>query len=997
MIRDLVLIGSHGDNTGVRVDGSSVALRSLEVTRNGELGVLRNLNLLVSRLAVLVLLVEVRSRLSLAAREDGLVLVLRLKLTVLVRNLRVGVLLDLLGIRRAVTVIIRVLDIRRAVTIGVQLEVCLRLITGTIRVLNVDRNIEVFDSVLVELVLIDGHGDHTGVLVDVDGVAIRSLEVIRNGELGVIRNLNLLISRFTVLILLEERRRGRVLLVRINKSVLVLRLNLVSIALSSQNERSSSRSNRLVLVGDLHRHVKAGLRRRFLREDNRDLTRSRVNPDGVALGSRKALRELKLGRLLLRILFRQIISRELLFVIGRRVVESRSLRLRGLTDLFSLGLLIEWLPADQHRKRISGNRAASRPSLLVDRVQVRGKRRRGLDAIREDLLVTSIQLAGLDGAGCLWRLRSTGLHNLAGVTVYPLDLVLQTLSPRDRQATRLGISLVTRLGRVLVGVVLEHIKNGVVRVHNVTVLQEVRLTCTDNKATSPLALTVERVLVTRQEGVVVERRELAKPLSLLGGEEQPIPVHVLRQVIPATARPVLLPATVVSSRSNLTKQAVSVVLRLVWEDHLSTVVTSKVGVDQRAVIITTVNFCTDGHSAAKGALELEVVEAIATDGGFSGLSNPLILAFYSHLALDPVLQRNLVTVGPTTTTDLLETKIVRSLLLDLVDRVVRQVGAVNLHTCCRHIGAIVLVQQVRSERTLPVPQVPEKMTPDLARTIANHGVLSSIITVHHIMADLLTERETHISHAVGPNEPAHGVNRVISRLFRAEATKPVAVQLGEVIRIRVICPHADLLVLRAIRVRIKLHNLALGVIEGLHVDGVTAICASDSGVHRRVNAALLGPLSVDADTFHRNRLPRIRGARMDIEITVTLVNDVTLDRFVGALRGARLDRTLHWWPRGEGVALLIHHRLVDTVSIVARVLDAITSLIRLASLIWSASNRCRHSRRVHNRLRKWRDERHGERRSRDGCAAAAGDVLNVHVFLPETVNVVWNSGPHQGH
>ena len=248
------------------------------------------------------------------------------------------------------------------------------------------------------------------------------------------------------------------------------------------------------------------------------------------------------------------------------------------------------------------------------------------------------------------------------------------------------------------------------------------------------------------------------------------------------------------------------------------------------------------------------------------------------------------------------------------------------------------------------------------------------------MAGLLTKGETNIVHAVRTNKPAHATWGVVRSSIRAHVAEVVTVQLREVIRIRVIHPHTDLLVLRTVRVRIKLDYLALGIVEGLHVNGVATILTSYTGIHRRHNAALLSPLCVDADTPHRDRLPRITRTRVDRKVTITLVNDVTFDRLVGAFRSVRLDSTFLGCTRGKGVALLIDHRLVDTLGILTRVLDTITRIIRLASLIRSTSVRSSRKLRRCNRLRKRRNQRKRQRGRGYGCTTATCDVLSLHVF-----------------
>ena len=130
-----------------------------------------------------------------------------------VRNLRVAVVL----IRDAVTVIIRIRNVRITVTVGVQIEERLSVVLAAIRVSHHDRNIELFDSVLVQLRLVrERNGDLTSVLINRNFVALRNLEAFRNRELRTLRSLDVLI-----VIVSEGRRRLR-FLTRNNQLVFVL-------------------------------------------------------------------------------------------------------------------------------------------------------------------------------------------------------------------------------------------------------------------------------------------------------------------------------------------------------------------------------------------------------------------------------------------------------------------------------------------------------------------------------------------------------------------------------------------------------------------------------------------------------------------------------------------------------------------------------------------------------------------------------------------------------
>ena len=141
-------------------------------------------------------------------------------MVVRVRNLRVAVIL----IRDAVTVVVAVLGVRLTVVIGVQLELGRSLVRAAVRVGHRDRNIELFLGVLVQLRLVrERNGDLTGVLINLDFVALRSREVLTNGELRTFRSLRVL----TVLI---SEGRGRLgFLTRNNQFLFVGRLVVLAV------------------------------------------------------------------------------------------------------------------------------------------------------------------------------------------------------------------------------------------------------------------------------------------------------------------------------------------------------------------------------------------------------------------------------------------------------------------------------------------------------------------------------------------------------------------------------------------------------------------------------------------------------------------------------------------------------------------------------------------------------------------------------------------------
>ena len=147
-----------------------------------------------SRGVVAVLVLELRLvDGDILTRLAGAVLVVRLIVLVLVRNLRVGVVVDFLVIRDAVTVIIRIRNVRIPIAVRVQLEVGRHVIHGLVRVGHGHRDVKVLHRILVQLRLVgERHRDLAGGLVNLDLVALGSGVALRDGERRVLRSLSLL-------------------------------------------------------------------------------------------------------------------------------------------------------------------------------------------------------------------------------------------------------------------------------------------------------------------------------------------------------------------------------------------------------------------------------------------------------------------------------------------------------------------------------------------------------------------------------------------------------------------------------------------------------------------------------------------------------------------------------------------------------------------------------------------------------------------------------------
>ena len=551
------------------------------------------------------------------------------------------------------------------------------------------------------------------------------------------------------------------------------------------------------------------------------------------------------------------------------------------------------------------------------------------------------------------------MHDLAGVGVNPLDLVLQTINELLRQTRRKRLRNITRLRIILLRVIFQHVKHDEIRVQSdVVVRQTTRLHRIPH--TSPCLVSVH----VRFTGVVigVERRDDSGTINILGRHEQPIPVDVLRQIVCTTTRRrnIVHPATVVSCRRNSIEQVIRDVRRPIREAHLSTSFTGKIRVDQPPIVVATII-----PGATEGALKLQGVVTVLTNSGLYGLSDPLILALFGNLALNPVLHRSFFITAQASTIARRnrKTKILLSLVaVNLAKRVVRQVRAVDLHVLRRHIRLVVSSVVVPTSNGWQAIQIPVNLARNL--TIRIHaGLLPRSILhrriqiVHHIVLRLLTKRKTSIHKTIRTNKVPHTSRELHHVAQREQLALTRAVELGEHIRIRVLCPNTELLTLRKVRVSVKVTHLAQGIHKRLHTDGETTIGTSRGGVDRRGSTITLNPLRVNTHTLHRNRLQFV-GTRVHRHVAVALVNDITLNGVIRTSWNFRLDSAINLDRLITNVVLLLANTsLVDPISVLARVQHTIALLIRLTSLVLRPSKRSRSKLRSSHRLRQRRNQR----------------------------------------
>ena len=497
-----------------------------------------------------------------------------------------------------------------------------------------------------------------------------------------------------------------------------------------------------------------------------------------------------------------------------------------------------------------------------------------------------------------------------------------------------------------------------------------------------------------QVAVGMPRSLNTKARHILGGNKQPIPVDMLRHLLRFVTGCPLAEGAVVRIRCHGAKQIPCDMLGTIRERDLSTVIT------RQRVTPGTAGTTITLFILAESAVELQRVVVVCTYRRHDSFGDPAVLTelpghrilrgIRSHLALDPVLKSSLIVTGPalsrrptdSTARNLVNTDCCRCFVHDLVDRVIRQVGTVDLQTLSSHITAIKSVHQVPGECALGVVLLPEGLALHLATLTGGLlRVLNRLVQlVHDLILRLLTVEETHVVHAVTANQPLHRRTLRIDRIgLRTKEAIVVTVDLLERLTIRVLSPDTDLLAFRQVRVSVKLMKTAECIEERTHLDRVTPIRTGDRGVSRRGVTVLVHPLGVDTHTFHRNRL-EVRRVRVNSHVAVTEVQHVTLDRLGVSLRGTGLNCARFLRRRLESVARLANRGLVDAVSIHTRILDTVLFCIRLASLVFGGRERRRNGTRIRHRLHTRRHQRQGESRSRDRRTATAGNICFPHEF-----------------
>ena len=850
--------------------------------------------------------------------------------------LRVGALVLLFLVGDAVAVIVLVRGVRIAVTVSIQLELRSCVVLRAVRVLNLHRNFDFLGRITVERVLVDVDGDLTGLRINFCGVALRSLEVLRNGELGTLRCINRLVGDIAVFILLLEGRLRLLRGTRNNLLVLVLRLD-SGVSIHNDFKRSGTNRPGAILQDCNNRNLKLRARLCILREGQSHFTSGLVQFNGVTFRLLERIRKFEF-----RNRRRKVTALLRLHLIGSGVIERRNTRLQRLTGL-ALLLLVDGSPTNENSEGISSNTASTSITLgNVHRVKVSTESRGLIDTVREQIFTASVQRERWELPLRTSLQQRARINDFTGVSVNPLNFVIEVVDELRRHTLGVRLSHITRLRPVLSGVVRSHIERDVVRVQrkerSVQVLAHLRNIPTVAGVVAPMI----KVAVSLPRGLHTEARHI------LSGDKQPIPVDVLRHFLRHIAVVALRECTVLRRRRHGAKQIPCDMLRTIRERHLGAVITS-----ERVATSPSTTTVIERQSGTERAVELQRVVIVRADLRHDSLGDPTVLAELAghrillgvrgHLALNPVLQSSLIVAGPARIRrptvnpirNLINTDCCRRFVFNLVDRVVRQVGAVDLQTLSGNVSLVKGIHQVPGEYTLRVILLPEGLALHLA-TLAGGllRVLNRLVQlVHNLILRLLTVVETHIIHAVLANEPLRRHTLRIDRVGqRAQEAIVVAKDLLECFAVRVLSPDTDLLFLRCVRVSVKLVLPTERIEERTHLDRVASIRTGHRGVGRRGVTTLVHPLGVHAHALHRDRTVVLR-VRVDQHIAVAGIQHEALDGIRVILRGAGLNRASLLLRRLKGVARLTDRSLVNAVGIHTRVLDTVGFGIRLASLI----------------------------------------------------------------
>ena len=267
------------------------------------------------------------------------------------------------------------------------------------------------------------------------------------------------------------------------------------------------------------------------------------------------------------------------------------------------------------------------------------------------------------------------------------------------------------------------------------------------------------------------------------------------------------------------------------------------------------------------ALPPQLERAVSASSGRHGLCDP---AFWisSNLFIDPLLQPLLISRGPALAAQRLAREVILRVRLDLVHRVIGEVGTDNLHARCRKVLSAKGAHSVMVLSALQHVKVPESSTRVGTTVTTGAGAFCPFILWEMLRQFvLLGVLDGHARDLVAaPYAIALGGRRRVCADAREDTSRRLVHQTVLIRHVlRKLRPDTDLLALlialapvitsgqagRCIRIKVTGLTESIGVRP--HLDGEVTVGIRLGVVHRRgvLSVFTLVPLGVDLDALQR--------------------------------------------------------------------------------------------------------------------------------------------------
>ena len=579
-----------------------------------------------------------------------------------------------------------------------------------------------------------------------------------------------------------------------------------------------------------------------------------------------------------------------------------------------------------YRKRILRKHRAR---VVLALVQTRSKRITVLNISRHR------QRARLNRRIRIRHHRSTRTYRIA-ILISPLDEVLKTFT--NRQTSRQRLNGLTNTSPIVIGVLLQNIK-----------LQRRRI-----QRNIPIAIRRR----TRRNQCTVATKDLGRRTRIWA--------------IPMTQRPRI-------QRTNIIRQDIAVLIqnlhiRPVGIDVLRRTVTRSpaaliMRISKRVQLARRRSQATRSAlpAIAPQTLPVQTEVTLSIRGGLHRLSNPP-LRISRYLLINPTLQTLLIINSPPLATQRLTREILLHMLMDRLDRLIRQVRTNNLQTSSRHIIAVLLRHCRMVQRTLGNTQVPKRITPVVTSKTTALRLSPLILRQVLRQRSLLSVLNRHTLNTI--TSPLTITLSVRSNQRIREHTSSRLVHQTVLTRqiLRQLRPHTNLLT-TVIILRNRLTNSSVSCELTLHTLSVGIRCH----VQREVT------VFIRLGVVHRRSMHRVN------TLVPLRIHLHTLQGFTGILHVAEtnsgfndlLDRT------GNRALLISLTRRMDRIRIrfnirsrrLGRRLRSIRILSRLSSRLILLRKR--------NRLRQRRDQCKRQRSRSNRRATTTCNIILLHrKFLP---------------